>query len=95
MKIEITQGRADQIKDYDHFEAHRWRKSNDTLILDNLWYDTILDYGKYATYEQMVDEIKSAYKNKTVKSTVSFYESDGRFEIIKKGVFPSIVLWKK
>ena len=96
MIIEYTTNPADFTKEFEHFIAYRWWKRTDTRIIDILWYDIITDNPK-ATFDEIVAAIKEAYKHKTVKSSVRFEEWPGsnKFEIIRKGVFPAILIWKK
>lgn len=89
----MESGQADwTIEGYD-FTAHRWLKSKDTAIIDILW--KVIKDNSETNFTNLSSLLREAYKNKTVRSKVNLSYDENRFEVIRKGVFPSIMIYKK
>ena len=72
------------------WKAHRWTKNNDTLIIDSLW-DSIKG-NNHLNFVEICEVVKFKYKNSKLRSRVSISVDRGVLEIIRKGVFPSILI---
>lgn len=93
MIITYTQGRPTNVVLGKGWEARRWRKNTDTEVLAILW-QTIIAAQKEKEFKELIELIKETYKNKTVRSRVEIYYENDYIEIIKRGVFPSILILK-
>ena len=82
-----------RIKEYKNFILYRWRKSSHTQILYIL--ENVVEGNTDSTFDDLAEKIKTAYKERTVKSKVEIYTGEkNRIEIIRKGIFPSIIICK-
>lgn len=92
MIITYTQGRPDVITKGKDWEANRWRKSTDMDIVKILWQTIVAN--RELDFNQITELIKNTYKNKTVRSKISINYEEAQIEIIKKGIFPNIIIQK-
>lgn len=92
MIITYERGCADTTKIGENWKALRWVKHNDSLIIYSLWKVILANLDK--EFSEICELIKEGYKNKTVKSRVDIYYENGKLEIIRKGVFPNIMIIK-
>lgn len=93
MIIEYTSGQADYEIKGKHFTAYKWNKSNETMVIYDLW--EVVKNNIEETPTEMFELLKLYYANKTVKSkaTLSFDKESQEIEITNKSViFPNILI---
>lgn len=93
MKITIESGQADWTIEGFDFTAHRWLKNKDTAIIDTLW--KVIRDNSETNFSNLSSLLREAYQNKIVRSKADLNYDENRFEVIRKGVFPSIMIYKK
>lgn len=90
--ITYERGCADRMIFANDWEAGRWYKNNDTLVIHELWQ--FINTNRNLPFDKMYEMLKTLYKLKTVKSSADIQQHKNRIEILTKGVFPKIVILK-
>lgn len=92
--ITYSRGVADVQYTGHDWEAMRWFKKNDTLIIDELW--RFIDSNRNLPFDSLYPMLKELYKNKTVRSFADIhkdeYQGKGVIEITTRGIFPKILI---
>jgi len=68
-----------------------WILYSDVGIKDSLIISQLLNVVKQnlnTPFEDLYSLLKESYKNKTVRSSCSIYQTTNRIEIINRGIFP-------
>lgn len=73
------------------WKAYRWWKDSDSQIIYKLWDE--IKANPHLTYEELCEHLKTAYKEKTVKSSADMYGCERYFEITTRGVLPKIIIY--
>lgn len=90
--ITYTSDHWDTMFSGQNWKGYRWRKKKDTIIVDQIW--NFINNNRNIEYNQLCELIKTFHKYKNAKSSVTIYHTEKKLEIIRKGVFPNIVINK-
>ena len=92
MIITYTSGARTGVVLGNGWEASRWHKHSDSLIIDQLW--NTIHNNKHLDFRKVQKAVNYHYKNKTVRSRAFFELNGDTFDIVVKGVFPKIRIFK-
>lgn len=94
MVITYNSGEADRILESKTLTIHRWFKSGETKIIQDLWEVVMNNYEE--SFDNLYELLQIYRRHTTVRSRAEIYKDEKTIEITNRSViFPNILIIKK